>query len=109
MGPHNPSILVPHFDVIESTVTVATSATVLVGANPNRISIIFSRFGTPAVGYSTLRLTSAGGGIVSDGISNNVFLTFRDYGSLVTFPWFAIATLAGSTVHIIETIFRPER
>jgi hypothetical protein len=108
----DPRVLGEFFDYSESVVPVGVSQTTLLGPNADRVmaAFTFQLVGaTPSIEISTVDQFGTGGGmpLITNGQSRE--FAYSDYGAYIQQSWYAITTVAGSSIHVVEVRFRPRR
>lgn len=90
-----------------SIVAVGTTPTKILEENPRRVGIIFttSGIGTTFVWPEPRSTDPRGIPILSTGVEFR--LTFNDFPTLVTGPWYAVETTTGTNVAIWEELALP--
>lgn len=86
----------------ESVVIVGTSLVSLLGNNPRRVSWSAVSRGTGDITASFSRPVVAGVGFLLASFGGTVSANVEEDAELVTYELFAIATIAGNSVYVVE-------
>lgn len=92
----------------QQDLTIGVAAASILPSNITRKSLLFSNnsAGTIFVRPDTEPSTTVG--IILNSGDSPLQLTFSDYGPLIGREWFAISTLAGSPLYVIEVFLQKE-
>lgn len=74
----------------------------VIGANPNRIALIFTAGGTGNVTLSTLASPAMFKGITITSTSVPLILKLADLGGIVQASWYCSTLPSGTSIHVIE-------
>lgn len=111
MTPSNPlySSLVAaasNYSVKESSLTIGSTPSQLVGANPNRVALMLSvGSGTFFIAADQTTLSTSGGPCAVNNALAATILTFADVGPLIQQQLFAIRTSGSSVIGVTEIIY----
>jgi len=86
----------------DSTVSVATTATKLVGSNPDRVMLLLVNLGATPVNVAPANDPSSAKGITLSQNGGSMVTIVRDDGTLPTREWYGIATSAAANVYVVE-------
>lgn len=84
------------------TQTVGAASQVVLPANPNRVSLIFSGDGTNTFTVSQQTPVVAGQGLVFTATVPAIQVDSYELGDNITGPWYGICSAAGGKLTIIE-------
>lgn len=109
MGPFNPQLITPDFSIVRTVFQSPGLQTQICQSNQNRVALILACSGA---GVWRVDLNEPPNGNLGIEISSNettVYLTFRDFGAIVTFPWFGTDGGIGEPLTVYEVIYTPNR
>lgn len=86
----------------DNTVSVATTATKIVGNNPDRVMLLLVNLGGTPVNVVPDNDPSSSKGITISQNGGSMVSIVRDDGTLPTREWYGIATSAAANVYVLE-------
>lgn len=86
---------------------VGVTATQVLQANPNRVAIMISVWGTNNVFFAFNKGVTATNGFIQFNGLPTLILTVHDLGELVTSELWAIAAGAGGGTYVVEVVGQP--
>lgn len=99
--------LLPFFEIRETVVAASTLGNIILQDDWRRIAFIIQNLGSNEVTIRPKIMAQVGVGLnLSSGATPFEF-KFRDFGTLTTLSWFAIADIMDSDIVIYETIYAP--
>lgn len=104
-----PSSILPDFVTGTRTIQVGASSGLVLGANPNRYSIMWWPRSVGAYVVAPSYQVAVGLGFQVSYNNAPLIFTFADLGPVVCADWYGISTAGPFTGYVTECIYQPRR